>query len=262
MPIALSIAGSDPTGGAGLQLDLQVFRARGVHGAGVPTALTVQDTLKVHRVLPVFPGVVLDQLRAVLRDLPVAAVKIGMLATDDVARAVALGLEELAGRPAPIVLDPVLAASDGTLLLERRARPVLLELARRAALVTPNGPELAELTGEEVKERVDAERAARRFLLELGAAAVLVTGGHRLEDADDLLAVREGDAVRLEWLRGSRLDVGRVHGTGCALSSALAAELARGAALRPAVEAARAFVREALARSTAPGRGARLLGLA
>jgi len=123
------LAPGDPTGGAGLQLDLQVFRALGVHGAGVITALTVQDTARVHEVLPAFPSVVLSQLRAVLADPSPDAVKIGMLATDDVARNVELGLRELdPARRVPIVIDPVLAASDGTPLLERRGYPMLQDL--------------------------------------------------------------------------------------------------------------------------------------
>ena len=146
MAVALSIAGSDPTGGAGLQLDLQVFRARGVLGAGVPTALTIQDTRSVHRVLPLFPSVVLDQLRTVLRDLEVAAIKVGMLATDDVARSVLWALREIPPST-PLVVDPVLEASSGAVLLERRAWPTLLELFPRAALVTPNLPELESLVG-------------------------------------------------------------------------------------------------------------------
>lgn len=254
------MAGSDPTGGAGLQLDLQVFRSLGLHGAGVPTALTVQDTTGVHRVLPVFPSVVLDQLRVVLRDLRIHAVKVGMLATDDVARSVCLGLGELeAGTP--LVIDPVLQASSGAVLLERRAWPTLLDLLPRAALVTPNGPELCSLVGEEVVEREDLERAAGRMVRELGAAAVLVTGGHRRTDADDLLVQREGSGIHVEWLPGERLEGGPVHGTGCALSSAVAAELAQGRTLLDAVTRARAFVRRAISAAALVGRGARLLGL-
>jgi len=144
MRVALSIAGSDPTGGAGLQADLQVFRSLGVHGAGVITALTVQDTSKVHQVLPVFPSVVLSQLRVLLADLRPHAVKIGMLATEDVALNVELGLGALDADGevrVPIVIDPVLAASDGTSLLERRAWSTLERLIGRAAIVTPNLPE-------------------------------------------------------------------------------------------------------------------------
>lgn len=260
-PTALSIAGSDPTGGAGLQADLQVFRAHGVHGAGVVTAITVQDTQRVHRSLPAFPNVVLEQLRVLLRDVAPAAVKIGMLATDDVARSVLLGLDALAPGT-PIVLDPVLAASDGTALLERRAWGTLCEIAQRAALVTPNVAEAGALTGRDASTRAGAEEAARVFALELGARAVLVKGGHRDGAPDDLLAVRGDDGtVALEWLPGERIDAGPVHGTGCALSSAVAARLARGEPLRDAVAGARAFVARAIAAARPIGRGARVLGL-
>jgi hydroxymethylpyrimidine/phosphomethylpyrimidine kinase len=263
--VALSIAGSDPTGGAGLQLDLQVFRALGVHGAGVPTALTVQDTAKVHRILPAFPNVVLEQIRALVRDVVPHAVKLGMLATDDVARMVELGIAELyrdgAGRPPaprpPLVIDPVLAASDGTPLLERRALDALAQLVGLARVVTPNLPEAAALTGRDVSTAGGIEEAARDFVGELGAQAALVKGGHREGPPDDLLAERDGDGVRLSWLRGVRIahagGPARVHGTGCALSSAIAAGLARGLALAPAVEEARAFVRRAIERAAVLG---------
>jgi hydroxymethylpyrimidine/phosphomethylpyrimidine kinase len=261
MPIALSIAGSDPTGGAGLQLDLQVFRTLGVHGAGVVTALTVQDTEKVYRVLPVFPSVVLDQLRTVLRDLAVGAVKIGMLATDDVVRAVAHGLEDPEASAAPIVLDPVLESSSGACLLERRAWPALVSLFPRAALVTPNLSELASLAEADVSSRAGIEAGARRLVADANAQAVLVTGGHLKGAPDDLLARREPGGVRLDWLPGERVAGDAVHGTGCALSSAIAAELAKGAPLDEAVATARAFVREAIRRARSVGRGARILGL-
>ncbi len=261
MRVALTIAGSDPTGGAGLQADLQVFRAFGVHGAGVLTALTVQDTVKVHRVLPVFPNVVLEQLRVLLADLTPDAVKLGMLATDDVARSVALGLRELdrAPRPVPIVVDPVLAASDGTRLLEPRARGVLEELIGRCALVTPNLPEARELTGCDVSTEEGIQAAGSALVTNLGAGAALVTGGHRDGPPDDLFVVREGGSASLSWLRGERIEAGRVHGTGCALASAITAGLARGVELRQAVERARRFVANALREAEAVGRMARLL---
>jgi hydroxymethylpyrimidine/phosphomethylpyrimidine kinase len=261
--IALTIAGSDPTGGAGLQADLQVFRALGVHGAAVPTALTVQDTAKVHRVLPVFPNVVLEQIRVLARDLAPDALKLGMLATDDVVRAVALGLDELlhaaAGR-ARLVIDPVLVAGDGSPLLERRAIPALCGLFPRSALVTPNLPEAAALGGCDVSTRAGAEEAARRLILDLDAPAVLVKGGHREGAPDDLFAARRpGGAVALDWLPGERIPGGRVHGTGCALSAAVTAGLAQGLALDEAVARARGFVADAIRRAEAPGGGARLL---
>jgi len=264
MHTALSIAGSDPTGGAGLQLDLQVFRSQGVHGAGVVTALTVQDTAKVHQVLPAFPSVVLDQLRVLLADMAPAAIKLGMLASDDVARAVALGLEQVAPESGtPLVIDPLLAASDGSPLLERRAWPTLAQLVARATLATPNLFEAGALIDRDVSTQAGMEAAARSWIGDLGAAAVLVKGGHLEGAPDDLLARRgqgsSGD-VELRWLSGDRLGGGPVHGTGCALSAAIAARLARGEELEEAVHAGRAFVREAIERAEPVGGGARLLG--
>ena len=263
MRFAVTIAGSDPTGGAGLQADVQVFRAHGVQGGGVPTALTVQDGRKVRQVLPVFPSVVLAQLRALFDTARPDAVKLGMLATDDVARAVALalaGLDHPGARRPPLVIDPVLAASDGTPLLERRAWPALLALLRGATLVTPNLAEAEALTGGETATRAGAERAARALVLEHGAEAALVKGGHREGAPDDLLARREGADVALRWLPGERIPGGGAHGTGCALSAAVAARLARGEDLLAAVLGARAYVAEALRRAEERG-GARFLGI-
>jgi hydroxymethylpyrimidine/phosphomethylpyrimidine kinase len=260
--VALTIAGSDPTGGAGLQADLQVFRALGVHGAGVVTALTVQDTGRVHRVLPVFPNVVLEQLRVLLADVRPHAVKLGMLATDDVARMVELGLDAL-GRPGPsrppLVIDPVLAASDGTLLLERRAQPSLERLIGRCELVTPNLPEAAQLTGCDVSTREGTEAAGCALVSHLGAGAALVKGGHRDGPPDDLLVVRQGGSQTLRWLAGERIPGDPVHGTGCALSAAIAACLARGDALEVAVERGRRFLAKALEGAAQAGRLARFL---
>jgi hydroxymethylpyrimidine/phosphomethylpyrimidine kinase len=262
MRIALAIAGSDPTGGAGLQLDLQVFRALGVHGAGVVTALTIQDTAKVHQVLPVFPSVVLNQMRRLLEDFVPDAIKIGMLGSDDVLRSVALGLEAVEARGEalpPIVIDPVLAASDGQPLLERRAWDSLKSLIARATLVTPNLPEAEALTGVDASRGAGAETAARFFVEELGAEAALVKGGHRKGSPDDLLARRGPSGATLEWLPGDRIDSGRVHGTGCALSSAITASLARGDDLSGAVARGREFVAAALSRAESVGQGAELL---
>jgi hydroxymethylpyrimidine/phosphomethylpyrimidine kinase len=264
MRIALTIAGSDPTGGAGMQLDLQVFRAFGVHGAGVLTALTIQDTAKVHQVLPVFPSVVLNLIRQLLEDFVPDAIKIGMLATDDVLRSVVLGLESLetrGGSLPPLVIDPVLLASDGQPLLERRAWDSLGSLIARATLVTPNLPEAEALTGIDVSQRTGVEASARFFVEELGAGAALVKGGHREGAPDDLLARSVSGGVTLEWLPGERIDAGRVHGTGCALSSAISAALAQGEDLERAVARGRAFVADALRRAERVGRGAGLLVL-
>lgn len=262
MPLALTIAGSDPTGGAGLQADVQVLRLHDVHGAAVVTALTVQDGRKVYQVLPSFPSVVLAQLRGLLPQLRPDAVKIGMLATDDVARAVALGLRALEPGPAgppPLVVDPILSASDGTPLLERRAWPALLELCRGAALVTPNLEEAAALSGHDTSSAEGCEDAALALIAEHGAGGVLVKGGHREGAPDDLLAWRADDDVVLRWLPGERVPGGAAHGTGCALSAAIAARLAWGEDLLAAVEGARAFVAESLRRAEERAPGARFL---
>lgn len=247
--LVLSIAGSDPTGGAGLQLDLRVFTRLGVHGMAVITALTAQTTQKVHRVLPAFPNVVREQLGTLLSDLVPDVIKIGMLATDDVLLAVA---HVLAGVDVPRVIDPVLCASDGTLLLERRAWPSLVShIIPGCALVTPNLPEAEELTGCSRAE--DAAQA----LLEAGAQAVLVKGGHAAGPPDDLLATPQ----RQTWIAGERRGDAPVHGTGCALSAAIAAGLALGLELETAVREAKQLVQDAIARSFAAGQGQRLLGV-
>ncbi len=246
---ALTIAGSDPTGGAGLQLDLQVFARHGVHGMAVPTALTVQTTKGVHSVLPAFPNVVGEQLGMLLADVRPDVIKIGMLATDDIVLRVADVLER---HDAPRVVDPVLRASDGSALLERRAWANLVgRLVPGAALVTPNLDEAQALV-----ETRDPEQAALR-LRELGAEAVLVTGGHAEGAPDDLLLCGSGS----RWLRGERIPGQPVRGTGCALSSAIAARLARGEALEDAVLGAKRWVERGIAGARPLGHGSRILGL-
>jgi len=258
MRIALSIAGSDPTGGAGLQADLQVFRAYGLHGAGVVSALTIQDSAKVHRSLPVFPTLVRDQIRVLLADLTPAAIKIGMLATDDVTLNVMFGLASLDPK-IPVVIDPVLQASDGTLLLERRAIPNLQELMRDRALVTPNLPEAETLTSRDVSTAEGREAAARTFIEEIGARAALIKGGHSDGPPDDLLAWAGESGIELRWQSGERIDAGPVHGTGCALSSAIAAGLALGRDLETAVAGARRFVADGIRGAERAGSGAAFL---
>lgn len=261
MQSVLSIAGSDPTGGAGLQADLQVFRALGVHGAAVPTALTIQDGIRVHRVLPVFPSLVLEQLRTTLDAIRPTAIKIGMLASDDIIRNVLLALAPL--RDTPVVIDPVLAASDGSKLLEQRAYPALRDLIHRRCLLTPNWPEAEILIGSSLPRRRDGEAAARQLLVDFELEAVLLKGGHLEGDADDLLVMRDGpsrDAKTVsEWLPGERLPGVPVHGTGCALSAAIAVGLAKGEPLRDSVVQARRYVRDAIERAHTLHNGARIL---
>jgi hydroxymethylpyrimidine/phosphomethylpyrimidine kinase len=225
-----------------------VFACHGVHGLAVPTALTLQATTGVVRCLPVFPSTVREQLALLLSDLGPHALKLGMLATDDVVLAVA---DALAACDAPRVVDPVLRASDGAWLLERRAWPNLCErLVRGAALVTPNLDEASLLVGAQT-----AEAAAEAFLA-LGARAVLIKGGHAQGPPDDLLATADGTT----WLRGKRYPHDP-HGTGCALSAAIAARLARGEPLAAAVAAAKEWLESAIADCVPAGRGRPLLRL-
>ena len=240
--IALTIAGSDSCGGAGIQADLKTFSALGVYGASAITALTAQNTQGVEAVLVVPPDFVARQIRVVARDLNISAVKIGMLATSEVIEAVAGALDTLPG--VPIVLDPVMVAASGDALLDEDAvetlRAVLLP---RATLITPNLPEAAKLLGsDEAKE--EREMSAQAMALRsLGAKAVLIKGGHAEgPDAVDLLVDEDGELR----LTAPRVVTGNTHGTGCTLSSAIAAELAKGASLREAVTAAKVYVTAAI----------------
>jgi len=249
--VVLTIAGSDPSGGAGLQADLKVFHAHRCWGAAVVTALTVQDTTRVHAVEPVAPALVAHQLDVVLADLDVRAAKTGMLGTPDVVDVVAARFA--ARPPIPLVVDPVLVASAGQSLA---AAGVVAALRTRllpvAALVTPNLAEAEALLGRRVAD-VDGMRDAARALVDAGARAALVTGGHLPDRAVDVLY--DGRAVHV--LDAPRLHVGPTHGTGCALSAAIVARLAAGDALVDAVAAAKRWTHAALAAAVAPGHGRR-----
>jgi hydroxymethylpyrimidine/phosphomethylpyrimidine kinase len=250
--VALTIAGSDPSGGAGLQADLKTFQAFGVHGATVVTSVTVQDTTGVRDRLDLSRALVGAQLDVVLGDLPVGAAKTGLLPDADVVDAV---VERLRARAFPLVVDPVLVATSGDTLTSPSALGAIRDrLLPLAAVVTPNLSEAEALTGRPVRT-VPEMRDAAAALCALGARAVLVKGGHLRDRACDVLAT--GNEVH--ELEAARLAVGPVHGTGCTLSAAIAAELARGEDVFDAVQAARAYVRRALAASAALGRGSRLL---
>jgi len=241
--IALTIAGSDSSGGAGIQADLKTFSALNVYGASVITALTAQNTLGVEAVHVVPAEFVLKQIEAVARDLKVDAVKIGMLATSAVIEAVAEGLKAFAR--VPVVLDPVMVAASGDALLDDDAVETLRSvLLPRAALITPNLPEAAKLLGRGEAKNEREMFAQAKALRGLGAQAVLIKGGHAVgANAVDVLVDEEGE-LRLE---APRLKTGNTHGTGCTLSSAIAAELAKGASLRQAVGRAKAYVTAAIA---------------
>ncbi|MBY5357992.1 bifunctional hydroxymethylpyrimidine kinase/phosphomethylpyrimidine kinase [Rhizobium leguminosarum] len=239
----LSIAGSDPSGGAGIQADLKAFSARGVYGMAVLTALTAQNTQGVSGVHLVPPQFVADQINAVFADVRVDAVKIGMIANAGIADAVAGALTD--HRDIPIVIDPVMIAKGGAALLAPEAVDVLTRrLLPLATLLTPNLPEAAALLHQPVAtNRADMAAQAER-LLALGPAAVLVKGGHLDSDeSPDVLATAAG----LHWFEARRVPTKNTHGTGCTLSSALAAELAKGASAREAVAIAKDYLAGAVA---------------
>jgi hydroxymethylpyrimidine/phosphomethylpyrimidine kinase len=241
-PIALTIAGSDSSGGAGIQADLKTFSAFGVYGASVITALTAQNTRGVAGVEPVAPAFVAAQMEAVLSDLDIGAIKTGMLANTGIVETVARRLRE--GSRRPLVVDPVMVATSGDVLLEPEAIDAIkVRLAPLAVLITPNLAEAGRLldTKEAASEAEAADQA--RALLGLGCGAVLLKGGHGSgEDAVDILC----DARGIERFARPRIDTPLTHGTGCTLSAAIAALLARGVALSEAVGRAKDYVWQAM----------------
>jgi hydroxymethylpyrimidine/phosphomethylpyrimidine kinase len=228
--VCLSIAGSDSGGGAGIQADLKAFAAAGVHGTTAITAITAQNTRAVEAVEAVSPRMIVAQVRAVVDDLGVDAVKIGMLGSIATIDAVSAALDLLPART-PIVLDPVMIAESGARLLDPTAQAALsAHIVRRATVVTPNVPEARVLAGvDELADEALAREVQRR-----GARAVVVTGGHR-DEATDLLF----DGARMVALPGERHPGGAAHGSGCTHSSTLAARLALGDDLEDAARAAR-----------------------
>lgn len=239
----LSIAGSDPSGGAGIQADLKAFAARGCYGMAALTALTAQNTQGVSGVHLVPPDFVAAQIASVFADIRVDAVKIGMIATAPIARAVAEALSPY--RDLVIVLDPVMVAKGGATLLDPGAATALREsLVPRATLLTPNLPEAAALLGTDPATNRDAMRAQADALLALGCGAVLLKGGHLVGPESPDLLVWAGGA---QWFEAPRVATANTHGTGCTLSAALAAELANGATLSAAVTAAKAYLFGAIA---------------
>mgnify|MGYP001183628565 FL=1 len=241
--IAVTIAGSDSGGGAGIQADLKTFSALGVYGASVITALTAQNTRGVTAIHDVPADFVAAQIDAVFSDLAVDAVKVGMLSQPAVIDAVAAGL--VRHGQAKVVLDPVMVAASGDPLIADRSVAVLRErLLPNVLLVTPNLPEAARLLDAPVAATRGAVEAQAARLLALGPGAVLLKGGHGggPESADFLLS-REGG----RWLTAPRIETANTHGTGCTLSSAIAAGLARGEPLEAAVAAGKAYVTAAIA---------------
>ena len=243
IPIALTIAGSDSSGGAGIQADLKTFAALGVYGASVITALTAQNTRGVSEIHPVPPAFVAAQMDAVFDDLDVKAVKIGMVAQLATIETIVAALARWS--PAHVVLDPVMVSTSGDRLLSPDAVAGLrTKLIPRASLVTPNLPEAAALLDEPVASGEAATVSQGKRLLAFGCPAVLIKGGHgQGAESIDYLFTGNGAIA----LPAPRISTGNTHGTGCSLSSAIAAFLARGEALEAAVRNAKAFLTAAIA---------------
>ena len=249
MRTALSIAGSDSSGGAGIQADMKTMSAHGVYAMTAITALTAQNTTGVTGILEVTPEFLSMQLDAVFTDIFPDAVKIGMVSSATLIRVIARKLTEYQARH--IVVDPVMVATSGSKLIQDEAVDTLKhELLPLAELVTPNIPEAEILSGMEIRCPQDMESAARA-ISEAYHCAVLLKGGHDLNDANDLL-YKDGMAT---WFRGRRIDNPNTHGTGCTLSSAIASNLACGMELEDAVRNAKAYISGALAAMLNLGRG-------
>jgi hydroxymethylpyrimidine/phosphomethylpyrimidine kinase len=242
-PIVVTIAGSDSSGGAGIQADLKTFSALGVYGASVVAALTAQNTVSVTAIHPVPPDFIAAQMDAVFSDLAVGAVKIGMLGNADVIATVAARLERYG--QANVVLDPVMVATSGRRLLAPDAVDALRnELLPRALVITPNLPEAAVLLDTDEATDAAAMHRQAQCLIALGAKAVLIKGGHAGGAESTDLLVTATTSVRVS---GQRIATRNTHGTGCTLSAAIAAGLAKGLGLAQAVQDANAYVTSAIA---------------
>ena len=249
--VALTIAGSDPSGGAGIQADLKTFARCGAYGMSALTLLTVQNTVSVSDVRVLDPAFVTAQIEACVSDIPPHATKTGALGSAAVIAAVVAAVAKHALMP--LVCDPVMVSKHGVPLLAQHAIDAFrTTLLPRATLVTPNLPEAALLTGRFVQTKDDMERAART-LVELGAKAALVKGGHWsiADDASDVLY----DGAAIHWLPGARIDTKHTHGTGCTYSAAITARLALGDSLLAAVTEAKRYIAARIAAPPGVGHG-------
>ena len=248
-PIALTIAGSDSGGGAGLQADLKTFASFKVFGTSVITAVTAQNSREVLDSCPMYPEEVESQLEAIFDDFKVAAVKTGMLADADIVSVVARKLKS--ERIRNLVVDPVLVSKSGARLLTTDGAEVMVKkLFPLAALITPNLPEAETLAGMKIKSIEDYKKAAEK-LLGFGPRAVVIKGGHRSGDANDFFF----DGKKSFWLKARRVKAKAVHGSGCIFSAAIAANLAKGRPLFASVLAAKSFMNRLLAAPFKPGGG-------
>jgi hydroxymethylpyrimidine/phosphomethylpyrimidine kinase len=252
-PVGLTIAGSDSSGGAGIEADLKTMTALGVYGAVALTSVTAQNTLGVSRALHIDPDLVAAQIDAVADDLGIDAAKTGMLPTAAIMQAAvdALGRSSIE----TLVVDPVMVATSGSPLIEPAAVEAMRDLVVPKALVaTPNMQEASVLTGLEVDSRASMEEAARA-IHELGARNVVVKGGHLKGEASDVLF----DGREMTWLSSPRIAAAKVHGTGCTLSAAIASWLARGEGVMESVRLAKSYVTRAIESRLTMGQGSALL---
>jgi len=251
---ALTIAGSDSGGGAGIQADLKTFAALEVYGMSAITAITAQNTCGVSAVQGIDPEVVAAQIRAVVSDIGVGAAKTGMLFSAEIIRAVAETVRAVALQP--LVVDPVMVATSGDRLLQREAEEILRqEIIPLAAIVTPNLAEAEVLVGRKVTN-LEEMRAAAEQIVTGGARAVVVKGGHAVTRATDVFY----DGTSMELLQSEVVDTHNTHGTGCTLSAAICAYLARGATLLEAVRRAKLYITGALHHSLSIGQGSGPVG--
>jgi hydroxymethylpyrimidine/phosphomethylpyrimidine kinase len=255
-PVVLTIAGFDPSSGAGVTADIKTIAAHGCYGVACITAMTVQSTAGVRRVEPCDPGLVTEILEELAADVPIAAVHIGMLGSAKVVRAVVEFFSSRSGKNKlpNVVIDPILKSSSGTDLLDAAGTKVLVDkLIPLADVVTPNVDEAAALTGLKISD-VEEMRAAAAKLHEMGAPAVVITGGH-LEKATDLLSYKSRKGVEQEVFKAERLESNSTHGTGCAFATAMACHLALDRGLAEATLLAKAYVSAAIAAGYPLGRG-------
>ena len=251
-PVVLSIAGFDPSSGAGVTADIKTIAAHGCYGVACITALTVQSTTGVRRVQPVEPALVTETLEELAADMEIGAVHIGMLGSEKVVRAVAEFLKR--GKPGNIVLDPVLRSSSGINLVDAAGVSVMVEkLFPLAAVVTPNVDEASSLTALPVTN-VEQMRTAAVKLHTMGAAAVVITGGH-LDKAIDLLSFTSKRGIEQEIFKSNRQKSTSTHGTGCAFATAITCHLAQGRGLPEAVLLAKAYVSAAIVNAHLIGKG-------
>jgi hydroxymethylpyrimidine/phosphomethylpyrimidine kinase len=253
LPAALTIAGSDSSGGAGIQADLKTFAALGVYGTCAITAVTAQNTTGVTGVMPIPTDMIIAQIEAVVSDIPIRATKTGMLFSAAIVEAVAASVAAL---DLPLlVVDPVMLATSGDRLLDDDGvRALCAELLPQALVVTPNIPEAEVLAGRSI-ETLEEVRAAAQEIHQRSGAAIVIKGGHASESADGLLVDLLFDGERFTEYQTSRIQTRHTHGTGCSFAAALAAGLARGDSLLEAVAGAQAFVAGAIAHALPLGKG-------